>query len=177
MRHSWGRWALPPLLFALGGCAGAGGRIGPVDLGVVSSGAELLAAASTRIDRNDEVTIGRGVAARILAQYWEWHDQALDQYVTLVGQTLVLGVGRDDTTYYFAILYSDTINAFSTPGGYTFITRGALGQMRDEAELAGVLAHEIAHVNQRHVLGEVENRYLARRVDRYSARSPTLPPR
>jgi Zn-dependent protease with chaperone function len=51
-----------------------------------------------------------------------------------------------------------------TTGGYIFITRGALRQMRDEAELAGVLAHEIAHVNLRHVLSEIENRYFLRKA-------------
>ena len=164
MRHAWGRWALAGLLIVLVGCAGAGGRVGPVDLGLVTSGIELLAAASTKIDRDDEVKIGRGVAARILAQYGEWHDPTLRQYVNLVGMTLVQSVGRDDITYYFAILNSDTVNAFSTPGGYIFITRGALRQMRDEAELAGVLAHEIAHVNLRHVLTEIENRYFVRKA-------------
>jgi len=160
MRYGWRRWILAGLLMVLVGCAGTGGRVGPVDLGLVTSGIQLLAAASTKIDRDDEVNIGRGVAARLLAQYGEWNDPTLRQYVNLVGMTLVQSVGRDDLTYYFAILNDDTVNAFSTPGGYIFITRGALRQMRDEAELAGVLAHEIAHVNQRHVLTEIENRYF-----------------
>jgi predicted Zn-dependent protease len=77
---------------------------------------------------------------------------------------LIQSVGRDDITYYFAVLNSETVNAFSTPGGYIFITRGALRQMRDEAELAGVLAHEIAHVNLRHVLIEIEDRYFVRKA-------------
>jgi predicted Zn-dependent protease len=135
-----------------------------VDLGLVSSGAELLAAASTKIERDDEVNIGRGVAARLLAQYGVWHEPMLRQYVNLVGQALVQSVGRDDITYHFTILSHDMVNAFSTPGGYIFITRGALWQLRDEAELAGVLAHEIAHVNQRHVLTEIENRYFLRKA-------------
>jgi predicted Zn-dependent protease len=155
MRMVLGRWALSGLMLTIASCGGVGGQIGPVDLGLVSSGIELLAAASTKIDRDDEVNIGRGVAARILAQYGEWQNPTLRQYVNLVGMTLIQSVGRDDITYYFA---------FSTPGGYVFITRGALRQMRDEAELAGVLAHEIAHVNLRHVLTEIENRYFVRKA-------------
>lgn len=152
------------LLLTVASCGGVGGQIGPVDLGLVSSGVELLAAGATKIQREDEVNIGRGAAARILGQYGAWHEPTLRQYVNLVGQTLVQSVGRDDITYHFTILNDDSVNAFSTPGGYVFITRGALRQMRDEAELAGVLGHELAHVNQRHVLSEIEDRYFARRA-------------
>jgi len=164
MHRQWGRWALPAVLLLLAGCGGVGGQIGPVDLGLVSSGVQLLAAASTKIGRDDEVNIGRAVAARILAQYGAWHEPMLRQYVNLVGQSLVQSVGRDDIAYHFTILNHDMVNAFSTPGGYIFITRGALRQMRDESELAGVLGHEIAHVNQRHVLTEIENRYFLRKA-------------
>ena len=164
MRCAWARWAFPGLLALLVGCGGAGGRVGPVDLGLVSSGVGLLAAASTKIEREDEIRIGRGVAARLLAQYGAWNESWLRLYVNLVGQAVVQGVGREDLTYHFAILNHDTVNAFSTPGGYIFVTRGALRQMRDEAELAGVLAHEIAHVNLRHVLTEIENRYFLKKA-------------
>ena len=164
MRRCWGRWVLLGLVLAMVGCGGVGGRIGPVDLGLVSSGVALVAAATTKIERDDEVNIGRGVAARLLAQYGAWHEPTLRQYVNLVGQALTQSVGRDDITYHFAILNHEMVNAFSTPGGYIFITRGALRQMRDEAELAGVLAHEIAHVNLRHVLSEIENRYFLRKA-------------
>ena len=60
---------MPGALLLLAGCGGMGGQIGPVDLGLVSSGVELLAAGTTKIGRDEEVNIGRGVAARILAQY------------------------------------------------------------------------------------------------------------
>lgn len=164
MRGVWGCRAVAGLVLLAAGCGGMSGQIGPVDLGVVSSGVELLAAATTKIERDDEVNIGRGVAARLLAQYGAWNDPILRQYVNLVGQALVQSVGRPDITYRFAILNDSTVNAFSTPGGYIFVTRGALRQMRDEAELAGVLAHEIAHVNRRHVLTEIENRYFLRKA-------------
>lgn len=164
MRRQWGRWALSGALLLLAGCGGLSGQIGPVDLGLISSGVELFAAASTKIGRDDEVNIGRGVAARILAQYGAWHEPMLREYVNLVGQSLVQSVGRDDIAYHFTILNTDTVNAFSTPGGYIFITRGALRQMHDESELAGVLGHEMAHVNLRHVLSEIENRYFLRKA-------------
>jgi predicted Zn-dependent protease len=123
-----------------------------------------MAAAATKIERDDEIAIGRGVAARLLGQYGIWPDPVLRSYVSLVGQALVQSAGRGDLAYHFAILKDEGVNAYSTPGGYIFVTRGALRQMRDESELAGVLAHEIAHVNLRHVLTEIENRYLMQKA-------------
>jgi predicted Zn-dependent protease len=141
-----------------------GGKVGPVDLGVLGGVAGLMTAAATKIEQEDEVKIGRGVAARLLGQYGIWPDPVLRSYVTLVGQALVQSVGRQGLTYHFAILKDEGVNAYSAPGGYVFVTRGALRQMRDESELAGVLAHEIAHVNLRHVLTEIENRYFMQKA-------------
>lgn len=59
-----------------------------------------VASTATKIERDDEVNIGRGVAARLLAQYGAWHEPTLRQYVNLVGQTLTQSVGRDDITYH-----------------------------------------------------------------------------
>lgn len=148
----------------LAGCEGMGGKAGPIDLGVLGGVAGLMTAAATKIGQEDEVKIGRGVAARLLGQYGIWPDPVLRSYVTLVGQALVQSVGREGLAYHFAILKDEGVNAYSTPGGYVFVTRGALRQMRDESELAGVLAHEIAHVNLRHVLAEIENRYFMQKA-------------
>ena len=171
MRRRWEEAVLVLLLLTLSGCEGVSGRIGPVDLGVVSSGLQTLVAATTKIDRDDEVRIGRGVAARLLAQHGRWSESALNRYVSLVGQALVQAAGRRDIAYHFAVLDERTANAFSTPGGYIFVTRGILAVMRDEAELAGVLGHEIAHVNLRHILSEIENRYLAQRAGETGTRA------
>ncbi len=61
-------------------------------------------------------------------------------------------LGRPELRYYFGILDTDEINAFAAPGGYIFVTKGALKLMRNEAQLAGVLAHELAHVDQKHIV-------------------------
>ena len=58
--------------------------------------------------------------------------------------------------YFFGILDTDEINAFAAPGGYIFVTRGALKLMRNEAQLAGVLAHELAHVDQKHIVRKLK---------------------
>lgn len=79
-------------------------------------------------------------------------------YINLVGQTLVGYSSRSELDFYFYVLDSDQINAYATPGGYVFITTAALGLMENEAELAGVLAHEIAHVDERHIVNALNIR-------------------
>ena len=71
---------------------------------------------------------------------------ALNKYVTLVGLTVASGSPRADSTFVFGVLNTDEVNAYAGPNGYIMITRGAINRMQDESELAGVLAHEIAHV-------------------------------
>jgi len=109
-------------------------------------------------DIKAEVIFGRELSARILGKYPLLRDRALTEYVNLVGRAVSLHSGRQEITFYFGILDTDTINAFSAPGGYVFITKGALKAMEDEAELAGVLAHEIAHITERHIVKEINLR-------------------
>jgi hypothetical protein len=72
--------------------------------------------------------------------------------VSLVGKILTQGSSRPYLDWQFIVLDTDGVNAFATPGGYVHITRGALGLIRNEAELAGVLGHEIGHVVRRHTI-------------------------
>lgn len=99
-----------------------------------------------------EVQFGRNVAARILGRYSLQEDEALTRYVNLVGRSVAAYSSRPELEFRFAVLASHSVNAYATPGGYIFVTRGALDQMQDEAELAAVLAHEIAHVSERHIV-------------------------
>jgi predicted Zn-dependent protease len=106
-------------------------------------------------DVEAEVQLGREVAARILGRYPLFRDEALARYVALVGNALARQSGRTEIEYRFAVLDTRTVNAYAAPGGYIFITLGALADVHDEAELAGVLAHEISHVTRRHVVREL----------------------
>lgn len=103
-------------------------------------------------DVTAEVEFGREVAAHVLGRYPLYKNRELTHYVNLVGQAVASQANRPELTFYFAILDTDEINAYTTPGGYVFVTRGALAKMKDESELAGVLAHEIAHVTQKHIV-------------------------
>jgi len=116
---------------------------------------------SNEFEANDikaELAFGREVAARILGREHLRDNAELARYVALVGQALASNSNRAELPFYFAVLDSEQVNAYSTPGGYVFVTRGALRQMRDEAELAAVLAHEIAHVQLRHIVNAMHIR-------------------
>lgn len=109
-----------------------------------------------RSEVNDEINMGREMAAKLLGHIGHYKDDPkANEYVNLVGQTLVAKVGRAELSYRFSILNSMEINAFATPGGYIFVTRGLLGAVTDESELAAVLGHEIAHVNEKHMYNEI----------------------
>ena len=104
----------------------------------------------------EEREVGREVSAKVVAFFHLYKDEALTRYVNMVGASVAAQAERQDITYHFAVLDSDDINAFSAPGGYIFITRGAVVLCEDESELAGVLAHEVGHVAGKHVLKVVE---------------------
>ena len=105
--------------------------------------------------------MGQSVAVAVTNNYGVVDDEALTRYVTLVGLTVAYATPRADEEFVFGVLDSDEVNAFSGPAGYILVTRGAIQQCQDESELAGILAHEIAHVVQQHGLEAVKH---ARRV-------------
>ncbi|MEK7449235.1 MAG: M48 family metalloprotease [Planctomycetota bacterium] len=112
---------------------------------------------------DEEVEIGRTMAARLIeASGGLGPDEKLNRYVNLVGRYIALHVSREDldsSLYQFAVVNTDEINAFAMPGGYILITRGALKNIQNESELAGVLAHEIAHVDKGHMLSAIKTAY------------------
>jgi len=108
------------------------------------------------LTEKEEVEIGAGVAANLLGAAPLVQDDKLQAYVNRLGWWLVLQTERPDLPWHFGVLETDTVNAFAAPGGYVFITRGLLLRMRSEAELAGVLSHEIAHVLRRHHLQAIQ---------------------
>lgn len=102
-----------------------------------------------------ELQFGRLLAIQILKKYPRLEDKKANLYVSKVGKSVALFAGRSDIEYHFSVLDSEAINAFAAPGGYVFITKGALKAMRNEAELAGVLAHEIGHINYKHIIKQL----------------------
>ncbi len=106
-------------------------------------------------DIKAEIVFGRDLAARILGNYRLLENEKINRYVTLVGRSVALYAGRQELTYFFGVLDTDEVNAFATPGGYIFVTKGLLKKIENEAQLAGVLGHEIIHVVKKHVVMEL----------------------
>jgi beta-barrel assembly-enhancing protease len=104
------------------------------------------------IDQKEEIELGRDMAARLLGAAPLVANEGLQRYVNNVGRWLASQTERPELPWRFGVLEAPQLNAFATPGGHIFVTRGLLERMRNEAELAGVLAHEIAHVLKKHHL-------------------------
>lgn len=134
------------LPFNMGGCSAGNINIA----GMVNAGGKAFKAAS--LDARHEKAIGESVSLALTNDYGVTRSEQLSQYVVLVGQTVASRTARADQTWVFGVLDTQTVNAFSGPGGYVWVTRGAIEQMQDESELAGVLAHEIGHVVKKHGL-------------------------
>jgi predicted Zn-dependent protease len=113
------------------------------------------------MDEPEEIELGKGVSANLLGASPLVDDAELQTYVNRVGKWLTLQTKRSDLPWRFGVLDDNDVNAFAAPGGYIFITRGLLLHMRDEAELAGVLAHEISHVVDRHALKTIRKGAVA----------------
>lgn len=104
----------------------------------------------------EEQKLGEAVSERIRARYGVVQDPAIHKYVTLVGGALALASTRPGLQWRFIVLDTDGVNALAAPGGFVHITRGALSLMRNEAELADVLGHEIIHVTERHTIKAIQ---------------------
>jgi predicted Zn-dependent protease len=109
------------------------------------------------IGYEEEKSIGEAIALQVVARYGGTVNQPeLVRYVNLVGKAVANSSDRPDIAYHVAVLNHDSINAFAAPAGYIFVTRGLLKQIRNEAELAAVLGHEIAHVSEKHILDVIQ---------------------
>ena len=109
------------------------------------------------ISEADERRIGEQVSDKVRVEFGVFQDPAVTKYVSLVGMALAKASPRPDLKWEFIVLDTDGVNAFASPGGLVHITRGALGLIKSEAELAGVLAHEVAHITKKHTVTAIRN--------------------
>lgn len=108
------------------------------------------------VPESEEISIGQEISATLLGAAELSTDAGKQQYVNRVGLWLVEQTERSSLPWRFGVLDTPSVNAFAAPGGYVFVTTGLLDLLETEAELAGVLAHEIAHVLRRHHLRAVK---------------------
>ena len=105
------------------------------------------------IGLEEEKAIGGSLAVQVFNKFGGvYRNPALQNYVNLVGKSLAEVSDRPEIDYHFAVLNTDAPNAFATPGGYVFVSAGLLRLLQNEAQLAGVLGHEIAHITHKHAL-------------------------
>ncbi|MEM9257514.1 MAG: M48 family metalloprotease, partial [Pseudomonadota bacterium] len=97
-----------------------------------------------------EATIGEEMHTELIEEGARYNDEELQAYVDRIGQRLVANSDMPNKEFTFTVIDSPDINAFALPGGYIYINRGLLAYLENEAELAGVLGHEIGHVTARH---------------------------
>ena len=124
-----------------------------VDLGSLFN---TIKQAVTPANQEQEESIGRDAAATLLGASKPIDDAAVQDYVNKVGLWIALQSDRPQLPWRFAVVDSDDIDAFAAPGGYVFLTRGLLLHLHSEAELAGVLGHEISHVVLKHHLNALQ---------------------
>jgi len=108
-----------------------------------------------------ELGIGRESHAAVLEQYGLYDDPALQAYVDSIGQALARNSHQPNLEWHFTVLDDPVVNAFAIPGGYIYITRGILAHLGSEAQLAGVLGHEIGHVTARHSAQRITQQQVA----------------
>lgn len=113
------------------------------------------------ISEDQEIAMGREASGQVAQQIGLVDDPQLQEYVSNVGQRLAAASERPELDWEFKVVDDPTPNAFALPGGYIFITRGLMTLLNSEAELAGVLGHEIGHVTARHSVSQMSRAQLA----------------
>jgi predicted Zn-dependent protease len=112
--------------------------------------------ADLNISDKEERAIGEVVSKNVVEELGVYQDEAVTKYVTLVGMSLAQHSQKPNLDWQFIVLDTDGVNAYAAPGGFIHITRGALALIKSEAELAGVLAHEIVHITAGHSITAIK---------------------
>ena len=121
-------------------------------LKTLKQGVQQQVTGGTATSIEEETVIGRQVAGNLLGAVPLVKDAKLQKYINNVGRWVASQSERSDLTWHFGVIDSNDVNAFAAPGGYIFVTRGLYRLLQSEAELAGVLAHEVGHVIRQHHL-------------------------
>jgi predicted Zn-dependent protease len=150
------RFLMATCLLLAAGAAQAQFRMPNLDVGRMLDSAKNLGKATKDIGQDEEIAIGRDLAATLLGAAPLVNDARMQTYVNNVGRWIASQSERPDLPWQFGVLDAPQLNAFAVPGGTIFITRGLLERMRSESELAGVLGHEIVHVVKKHHLKAIQ---------------------
>lgn len=142
------------------------GRIAPLAaLALLAAGCAVNPVSGKRelslVSSSQELAIGREGYPAVLAEYGAYDDSTMQRYVQYVGLRVARVSHLPNLDWHFTVLDDDVVNAFAMPGGYIYITRGILAHLNSEAQLAGVLGHEIGHVTARHSARQITRQQIA----------------
>ena len=144
-----------PLLLALAAPAAAQFDLGRIINKTIDT-TKKFQEANKEFTQEQEIELGSGITANILGAVKLHPDANLQRYVNRVGKWVAMHSARADLPWHFGVIEGDSINAFAMPGGKVLVSHGLVKRLASEAELAGVLAHEIAHVVLRHQLSAIQ---------------------
>jgi len=113
------------------------------------------------ISESHEIAMGREYDQEVAASIGLYADSALQRYIQQFGARLAATSERPNLPWTFHVVDDPVVNAFALPGGYIYVTRGILAHLNSEAELAGVVGHEIGHVTARHSVSQMSKQQLA----------------
>ena len=130
-------------------------------LGGILNKANKAVDAKNKIDElnitdKEERQLGEQVSLMLRQRFGVYQNANVTKYVTLVGSMIAQAGTRPNLDWKFIVLDTDGVNAYAAPGGIVHITRGLLGLMKNEAQLAGVLGHEITHINVKHTVRAIQ---------------------
>jgi len=130
--------------------------------GAVQGG--LIAAQGLFIGDADEIKIGKQTRDQVLVEYPVYPNPVLRDYLQTLGEKLVAQSERKGLKYEWYVVDSKEVNAFAAPGGFVFVTTAALRLMKNEAQLAGVVGHEVGHVAKYHSINGIRQTLIAQGV-------------
>lgn len=107
-----------------------------------------------------EIALGQEADPQIIAQFGLYEDSSMQRFISDMGQRMVKISHRPNISYHFRVLDSEVLNAFAVPGGYVYFTRGIMAHFNNEAQMAGVLGHELGHITARHGVAQQRNAIL-----------------
>ena len=110
---------------------------------------------------SDEIALGKQSDGQIVAMYGAYDDPELKKYISDIGTKMAKLTHRANLPYSFKVLDTPVVNAFAVPGGFVYFTRGILAYLNNEAEFAGVMGHELGHINARHSAKQYSRAQLA----------------
>src|SRR5258708_14553360 len=140
-------------------------RASPLLVSAVALGCAVNPATGSRqlmlVSESQEISMGRDYDKEVVASIGLYSDSALQAWIQQFGARLAATSERPNLPWSFRVVDDPVVNAFALPGGFIYVTRGILGHLNSEAELAGVVGHEIGHVTARHSASQMTKQQLA----------------